>query len=328
MKEEAKENESQWSGKSKSSLLGYQIFAFVLRTFGLKFSYFMLIFVALYFLLFSWKSTGASYRFFRKRLKWGRLKAVWGCYKTYYKFGHILLDRTALLAGLSTKFKFTFNGEEELKAMLEQDNASVLISGHFGNWEIAGHILKDRILGVDNINIVMLEAEHQRIQAFFDKIQSKRQLKVIGIKDDLSHIYKLGEAVSKKEVIAIHGDRFLPGNKTVAVDFLGEKAHFPAGPFIFAKRMKLPYTFVFGLKRGVSTYDLYALPAKVHQGSLEDFVAYFAEYLEKMIQKYPYQWFNFYDFWSAPKNQRNKPEEKKNNSKNNGIKTASSSSSR
>ena len=43
---------SEWDGKSKGSLLGYKIFVFCIRNFGIRVSYGVLYFVAAYYFLF------------------------------------------------------------------------------------------------------------------------------------------------------------------------------------------------------------------------------------------------------------------------------------
>ena len=47
-----------WQGKSKGTRLGYRIFVGILRKAGVQPAYFLLRFVAGYYFLFSWKSSG------------------------------------------------------------------------------------------------------------------------------------------------------------------------------------------------------------------------------------------------------------------------------
>ena len=44
---------TEWEGKSRGSVLGYKIFVFCIKKFGLYSAYFVLYFVALYFCFFA-----------------------------------------------------------------------------------------------------------------------------------------------------------------------------------------------------------------------------------------------------------------------------------
>ena len=57
-----------WHGKSKGNRLGYSIFVSVLRHLGIAPAYFLLRFVSLYYLLFSWKTNRSMYHYFNRRL--------------------------------------------------------------------------------------------------------------------------------------------------------------------------------------------------------------------------------------------------------------------
>ena len=83
---------AQWQGKSRGSVLGLKIYVFFIKTFGLYFSYFVLLFVAAYFIFFSFNSTKSTYYLFRKRLNYSPFLAALNVYKSYFTFGKIQLD--------------------------------------------------------------------------------------------------------------------------------------------------------------------------------------------------------------------------------------------
>lgn len=296
-----------WDGKSRASLLGYQIFVVTLKYAGIASAYFVLRFVALYYFLFSRKSNRAIHAFFTERLKWQGWKVLKSQYNNYYVFGQTLLDRIAIMSGLGHRFSFDFEGEEHLIKMAESGTGGMLISAHIGNWEVAGHLLY-RIK--TKINVVLYEAEHEKIKQFLDRAKGKNTMDVILIKDDISHVYQISLALQRGELICMHGDRFMPWAKTIAAPFLGKEAHFPQGPFALAIGFKVPVCYVFAMKEGHWHYHFSSTEAKVYQtvnreqkeGLLLEALQDFIKEAEKTIQKYPLQWFNYYDFW-AQKNQ-------------------------
>ncbi len=279
----------------------------LLKAGGLPAAYFLLYFVALYFFFFSGGTFRHSYDFYRKALGYGRLKSFFAVYRNYYAFGQVLVDRTAVMAGFRTGISFTFEGEEHLRKMASEGKGALLISAHMGNFEMAGHML-ERLQR--HTSIIMYDAEHERIKQYMSQILQK-SYDIIVLRNDNSHIYEIRRAMENGDIICMHGDRFLKGNRVVHCRFMGREAAFPAGPFYLALRNPIPVSFVFAMKSGRRSYHFYASEPVVYcrgtGGSARDeavrsIAQDYAGKVENMIRRYPYQWFNFYDFWQRHEN--------------------------
>ncbi|MGX5819563.1 LpxL/LpxP family acyltransferase [Chitinophaga lutea] len=288
-----------WQGKSKGNKLGYRIFIGVLRYGGVWPAYFLLRFVALYYCIFSYQSTRSIYLYFRQKLGYGRFRSLAGIYRNYYVFGQTLIDKIVVMAGIPNRFTFEFDGEDNLHGLVSGQSGGIMLSAHLGNWEVAGHLFT-RLNAP--INIVMFDGEHERIKSYLQGVTGGRSVNIIVLKDDLSHIYAIHDALSKRELVCMHADRFLPGNKTVDAQFLGDTARFPMGPFLLASTFRVPVAFVFAFKETATHYHLYATTPKTYpsakQGGVSESVGDFVGAMEEKVKKYPLQWFNYYDFWS------------------------------
>jgi len=288
---------AQWEGKSKGTPLGYRIFVAIMNGVGLYPAYALLVFVAFYYFLFSFQTNKHSYSFFRKRCRYGVLRSVGMVYWSYFMIGQSIIDRVAVMSGLSDKFTSTSTGSENINKMAQMRRGAIMLGAHLGNWEIAGHFIAryDTV-----VNILMYDAEREQIKAYMDSVTGGKRFKIIPIKSDLSHVYLMSEALMRGETICMHADRFLPGNRTLPMPFLGEDALFPVGPFQMVKALKAPYTFVYGVKTGPTHYDFYARPIR-EVADFSDIEAMMLDYvqdLESMVRKCPGQWFNYYDFWA------------------------------
>jgi len=294
---------SSWEGKTRGGVLGYKIFVWTLKHLGISFAYFLLYFVVTYFIFSSGKAFTAIFSYFHKILGYNRIRSLKSIYKNYYLFGQILLDKIVMLAGFESKFTFDFEGEEYLRKM---EKGGLLISAHVGNWEIAGNLLKrlDK-----KINILLFDAEHQQVKGYMSEIMTDRNVNFIVIKQDLSHLLEIKQALTNGEIIAMHGDRFIEGNKTVPIDFMGKLALFPTGPFNIAAKFKVPVSYVFAVKDTKTHYHFYATPLQWIEYSSnlkkreQDFrlaVSQYVSALEKIVVKYPIHWFNYYNFWNLP----------------------------
>lgn len=294
---------TKWQGKARGGVIGHKLFVFILNTFGLQIAYFILRFVAFYFFVTA-KSTRTSFKYFREIHGYTGLKLYRATYRNYYLFGQVLLDKVAILSGVKTNFTIEHEGyEENLKHLRNPEKGSILLSAHVGNWEIAGHKL--HVLDT-KFNVLMYDNEIEAMKNYMDKVTGKR-FNIIAIKDgDMSHMVALHKAFGNKELLVMHGDRFLPGAETIEKTFLGKKAKFPAGPFIMAAKFGIPITVVFSMKESNSHYHFFAKKAievKRSRSRQEVEIAIneasdeYIKELEEMVRKYPEQWFNFYDFW-------------------------------
>lgn len=293
---------SSWKGKTRGGVLGYKIFVWTLKHIGLSFAYFLLLFVVTYFIFSSGKAFRSIYYYFRRILGYNVVHSLGCIYRNYYYFGQVLVDKIAMLSGVECKFTFDFEGEEYLRQM---DKGGLLVSGHIGNWEIAGQLL-NRL--EKNINIILFDAEHERIKGYLSDVFTNRRVNFIIIREDFSHLEEIRKALERHEIIAMHGDRFIEGNKVVRMNFMGKTALFPTGPVNLAARFGVPVSYVFALKETRKHYHFYATPLRTVEFStnlkkreiiFREAVEAYVTALEKTVRRYPLQWFNYYNFWEA-----------------------------
>ena len=111
------------------------------------------------------------------------------------------------------------------------------------------------------------------------------------------------------EWIAMVADRTSTSHtqRSVQCEFLGDPAHFPEGPFILASLLDCPVYFLFCLKEkgeyGVhleKLADKLELPRATRDDALRQVVERYAGVLEQQCLAFPYQWYNFFDFWQKP----------------------------
>ncbi|WP_281634428.1 lipid A biosynthesis acyltransferase [Flavobacterium luteolum] len=297
---------SQWDGKSKGTVLGYKIFVFLIQKAGVKAAYVLLYFVASYYFLFLRKSNKAIFYYFKERLQYSYFKSKKMVFKSYYTFGQTIIDKVSISAGMRNKFTYEFDGIETLKKLLAEKKGGVLISAHVGNFEIAEHFLGDIDLNFQ-INLVTTDLEHSAIKNYLESVSKKPTVKFIIIKEDLSHIFEINAALAKNELICFTGDRYFEGTKSLSENLLGKEANFPAGPFLIASRLKVPVVFVYVMKEPNLHYHLYAREAEVKHRDEKALLKEYVKSVESILNRYPLQWFNYFDFWKQLENKDSLP---------------------
>ncbi|NOZ35893.1 MAG: lipid A biosynthesis acyltransferase [Chlorobi bacterium] len=294
-----------WDGKTKGSLTGYKIFVFLIRKAGLNSAYFLLVFVTFWFVLFSYKASSAQYYLFRKRLKFGFWKTLFYIYKNSFVFGQILIDKVAIMSGSVNKFTTEHTNSELIQKMIKKKTGGILVNAHIGSWQIAGQLL-ERYEGI--IYILMVDTENEKIKEFMKSAEGENKIEIIPLKDDGSHMIKINEVLTNKGILVMHGDRFTEGSDVFNHIFLGKEAKFPSGPFHLAAKYGVPISFATAFREKNKHYHFYAMkpfyvdyPGNIKKRKEEIYnkSKIYVSDLEKMLRKYPTQWFNFYNFWET-----------------------------
>lgn len=288
----------EWEGKSKGTVLGYKIFIFFIRKLGVRAAYGLLYFVALYYVFFAGKSTRSIYYYFRKRLKYSTVKSLFNIYKSYYTFGKTIIDKAAISSGQKKQFTYECDGVENITNLLDKQQGGIMISAHVGNFEIAEFFFEE-IDTRSQISLVTTDAEHENIKEYMEKVTLRSNVKFILVKDDMSHIFEINNALRNGELVCFTGDRYMKGQKVLTETLMGKEANFPAGPFMLASRLNVPVLFVYVMKETNTHYHLYARQAEVKNRDAQGLLKKYTESVEWMLKKYPLQWFNYFDFWDT-----------------------------
>lgn len=290
----------EWKGKTRGGSLGYRIFIALIKHCGLKSAYALLLLVVPYFVPFAPKSTRASWWYWRNIHHKGRLQSAWMVLKHYYRFGQIIIDKMAAPSGCDKNFKYDFNDYDRFLEILNSGKGVVMIGAHFGHWELGGQFFGDYS---KKMNIVMFDAEYEKIKDQIEEFAGGRNYKVIAVNDDeMDTIFKIKLALDGGEYVCFQGDRHINDNKVLPHSLMGREAVFPAGPFLIASRMHLPVVFYFAEKEDTRRYSFnFFFPEAPKRGSGKkpemQLLDQYVNVLEKRMAIHPEQWFNFYQFW-------------------------------
>ncbi len=297
---------TSWSGKSRGGKAGYLFFILLLKYTGRRLVYLFVRFVALYFWVVSDKKAISFY--FRRVHNYSLPKTIFSIYQNYYFLGQMLIDKISVLSGKGKGFTYNFDDKKNIYEIIRGNKGGLLIGAHVGNWDIAGQMLNEFDV---RINIVVYEAEHRKIKELLENYNVSIDANIIPIKDDYSHLYKIKDAFARKELVVMHGDRFLPGANTITMTFMNKKAKFPSGPLYLASKNNVPVSFVYAMKETPDHYHLfaskpkmYSYPARIktRKRELENMLQDYISSLEQILKKYPFQWFNYYSFWEEELN--------------------------
>lgn len=291
--------EKQWNGKSRGGRFGYQFFVYTIRLLGLRCAYIFLAFIVIYFIPFAPKATRAIWRYNRQKRRLGVLASVKELYCHYYVFGQTLIDKMAMRGGLNEKYRYEFDNYTRFLEILNSGEGVVMMGAHIGCWEAGAGFFGTY---GKKINIVMLDAEHQQIKDVLEENAShENNYNIIPLNQNIiDAMLQIKVALNNGEYICFNGDRYMEKDHTAAVDFMGSKALFPMGLFKIAAKCRVPVVFYYSMREPNRTYRfIFEEPVIDGKMTTEKLLEQYVKSLEKIVEKYPRQWFNFYDFWNV-----------------------------
>ena len=288
---------SKWSGETKGFALGYQIFIFFIKYLGVPLSYLLLYFVVPVYYLFLRKARLSLYETFKilPQLKSRNIHAL--VYNNFHNLGKVLIDNFAILTQHKRKYKFSGEGAVYLKDLIRNSKPAILISAHFGGWRSAGEFLQKR---GGTVNIVMYDGESKKIKELVENKIGENKFKLILIKHDLSHLFKIKTALENNEFICIHGDRYIEGAKTISAKMFNKNIELPFGPFAIASKLNVPYSFVFVVKKAMYEYKFTATKPEISNNP-QIIANKYTEILSEKLITHPEQWFNYFNIFEKNK---------------------------
>jgi len=224
-------------------------------------------------------------------------------FQHYYSFSNMLLDRVFFLTGKTQQFNITIHNEQLVMNYVKQNKGIVLLGSHLGNFD-ALRALANKHPEV-KIRALMYNNNQQNINRAFEKLNPE-------LKNDVIHIgtadamIQVQEDLQQGYIIGMLADRIEHDERSVSCQFLAQEVKLPSGPLIVAHLLKAPVILCFALHQGGNQYHVYFhqlseridLTRKERNSELQILMQQYANILEQHALDYPYNWYNFYDFWN------------------------------
>ena len=292
---------AEWSGKTKGRNFGQKFLLRFLRKHNRRTLYPFIHIVTPFYILFNPSAAKASFRFYRQIMQYGRMKSLRCMRQNFKAFGKVVVDKFAVWAGNTRQFDIHFENEELFTRLTQSDKGFLVASAHIGNFEMAATTMQYcrkpiNIIFWGNESDIILQ---QRL-ASFNKNDFK--VNIIRIRDGLSYIFEIKDAISRGEIVITNCDRFAEGQRRTKVRFFGRDVAFPTGIFHTAVTLDTPMLFISTLKGKGDKYHGYVAEMPYtqndsHSKATLSLVQQYATLLEDKVKEAPLQWFNLYDFF-------------------------------
>jgi len=294
----------RWGEQGRGSLLAFRFYFHFSRIVGRVVSYFCTGPALLYYMLFAGEARRASFAYMRRV----RGPAPWPLrvargFRHIFNFAASLVDRSLLLSRGPGVFRIEEEGVGYVRDAVAGGRGVILMGAHLGNMEFAAGVLQ----GVDaTLHQVMAEPMSLDMQKFIEDRAGDRFPPVIRLDGAPMASLELLKVLRRGDIVAMKSDRVFDDNWTT-LDFLGRPARFPTGPFTVAGVTGAPILLTLCLKEGGKTYRVVVEPPRVvrfdrtrpRDEQVREWLGWYVERLEMYARRYPYQWYNFYEFWGG-----------------------------
>jgi len=302
-------NAEHWARQQeRGSFLLMKLISVAVRHLGRRAIAPVLYVVVFYFFLFGSKARRSIRAYQGHLATWSgqaALRPTWrSVYAQFMAFADALLDKLDIWRGALRLRDIDLIDPHDLRGQLHGKRGQILVGAHLGNLEVCRALVE---LGEQVQMNVLVHTKHAEQ---FNRLLGEAgasHIRLIQVSElDPAIMLQLSERLEQGEWLAIAGDRVpLHGGRKVTVDFLGQPAAFPQGPWLLAGLLQCPLNLMSCLKIN-GRYRVALEPFAEHiqwkrnerDAVIQAWTQRYAEWLGQRCLEAPHQWFNFYPFWN------------------------------
>jgi predicted LPLAT superfamily acyltransferase len=225
----------------------------------------------------------------------------------FHEFSRVLYDRMRVWSGALDTMDFDHDGSERLFELGRKGEGALLLGAHVGSLDMMSLISRRHGL---KVNVVAFHRNAERINAFLESLGAKSVRLIQLDPGSVQAAFEIRACIERGEFVAMMADRVTPGaaGRSASVSFLGRDARFPLGPFLLAGVLGCPVYLAFCARTGDARYTTVLRPLAPAQrvrraeraAWASELMGRYVARIEETCRRYPYQWFNFFDFWEEP----------------------------
>jgi lauroyl/myristoyl acyltransferase len=199
-------------------------------------------------------------------------------------------------------FDFLLEGDRRFQAAYAEGRGVILVTGHYGNWEI-GSLIMRRTLRLPLTIVAMAEASPV-VNRIRHDMRRATGADTIEVRQSLDTALQIKRRLNEKCVVAMLADRHL-GRDRVRVTLLGRDAWFLRTPALMGLLTGAPLMPCFIERTGTGRFEVSSGTA-IHVSTelprdqaIGDAAQRIADQLGEHARLHPQYWYHFYRYWDA-----------------------------
>jgi KDO2-lipid IV(A) lauroyltransferase len=225
--------------------------------------------------------------------EWNAEKVEEVARESYRNLGRVAIEATVLSRGTASDVLAVFGPSPTWRVVetaLARGKGVILVAGHLGNWELSGAYVAAKGVPVHPIARGM---SNPLSDSYFRRTRERLGMHIM---HDQEAVRRVPRALRDGHAVGFLSDQATVGLASTFVPFFGRPAKTPRGAAVFALRGDVPIVMIHAVRQRDERYELAAEELPVtHTGDRErdvdDVMLRFSQALERMVRKYPGQYF-------------------------------------
>ena len=234
----------------------------------------------------------------------GRWHSFLSAYRIVFSFGTVLVDRAWLGICKGAALEEDVLEQRVLEDAIRVGRGVVLLMAHVGNWQAALAQLTALPARVH----VLMDYDENAVTKHYFELQSKgKPFEIINVNGPFGGMLAAAAALRQGDLVVIMGDRYIDGH-SVTASFYNSPVRISTSAYMLAATAEAPVVVLLAANTGVKHFQVRAWDCFYPQykgrdsraNMLQECAERYLASLEAYLQEYPYQWYNFYNFWFSP----------------------------
>jgi lauroyl/myristoyl acyltransferase len=229
----------------------------------------------------------------------GWLRERWHAYRVFAEFARSVTEAMEQWGPRPRPLELHAVGAEIFEDALAAHRGLVVVTGHFGSWEVAARHLSGRGRAV---NMVVAHEPNPSVRDFMHAVRTRHGFRVIYSARSVFTGLPILQALRRDEIVGMQIEPWGPMPGSHEVDFCGQPTRFQLGPFAVARVAGAPIVPVFAVRTGIRRYEIRVVGRFDPRTPAESVAALTATVraYEQLVREVPAQWLMFEDVWGAP----------------------------
>jgi len=188
-------------------------------------------------------------------------------------------------------------GLERVETLLQRGMGLLILSGHFGSWELAPAV---SLCLTTPLHVIVRSLENPALQRLAEAYRQRCGYHTIPRRAALAECLKV---LRRGEIVAVLMDQSSLRHESIQVEFFGTNAYTSRGPALLALRTGCPVVSGFLIRTGQGRHRLvFSQEIPVHRtGNLQQDIVEntrtFTYVIESYVRRYPDHWFWLHRRW-------------------------------
>jgi KDO2-lipid IV(A) lauroyltransferase len=227
-----------------------------------------------------------------------RLREHWDAYRVFAGMARSMTESMEQWGPRPKPIRHTPIGAEIMEGAAAEGRGVVVVTGHFGSWEVGARMLTKL---ERRVNWVTASEPNPTVRSFVHEMRTRHGFNVIYSDRSVLGGLPMLKALRRGEIVCIQLEPWGALRGTHEVTFCGRRTRFQLGPFALARLAGAPLVPAFVVRRGIRNYEV-RIPGRFDPrtpAESEAAVAAVSAMYEALVRELPHQWLMFEDVWEA-----------------------------